>query len=268
MTAAESRIVVPEGRFPEPSSVTYPPELVVLPNAEAVDAYAAGLIIEQIRTKPTSVLTLPTGNTPIGMYGLIVASAQEGIVNLSKTTIVNLDEYHPIDPASLDSYASFMRRHLMDHVPVGEWNIPNGGAPSADEEAQRYRALLEARQPVDLAVVGIGPGTTCHIGFNEKGSEPDSTVRYVTLDLQTREANARLFEDPSQIPEGALTQGIGDILRARWIILIAKGVHKAWGVNRTLKGPVSSDAPASFLRIHPRVTAVLDQEAAQYLLGN
>lgn len=263
MTAIEG--IASEGRTLELSSPIYPPEIVILPSAEAVDAYAANLVIQQVRAKPDSVLTLPTGNTPIGMYGLIVAGAQEGIVALSRTTIFNLDEYHPIDPASPDSYASFMRRHLMDHAPVGEWNIPNGGALSADEEAQRYRALLEARQPVDLAVVGIGPGTTCHIGFNEKGSEPDSTVRYVTLDLQTREANARLFEDPSQIPEGALTQGIGDILRARRIIFIAKGAHKAWGVNRSFKGPVSSDAPASFLRLHPGVTAVLDQEAAKYL---
>ncbi|OGH20993.1 MAG: hypothetical protein A2186_02320 [Candidatus Levybacteria bacterium RIFOXYA1_FULL_41_10] len=239
--------------------------MVVLPNAGAVDAYAANLVIKQVNTKPNSVLTLPTGNTPIGMYELITASHQLGTVDLSRTTIFNLDEYHPINPASPDSYASYMRRHLMDHVTVAEWHIPNGGASNADAEAERYRELLDERQPVDLAVISLGPGTTCHIAFNERGSEPDSTVRYVTLDPQTMETNSRLFEDPSQIPLGSLTQGIGDILRAQRIIFIAKGAHKAWGVNRSFKGLVSSDAPASFLRLHPRVTAVLDQEAAQYI---
>ena len=95
----------------------------MLPNADAVDAYAANLVIQQVNAKPDSVLTLPTGNTPIGMYELIVASNQQGIVDLSRTTVFNLDEYHPINPDSPDSYASYMQRHLIGHVSVGEWHI-------------------------------------------------------------------------------------------------------------------------------------------------
>jgi len=254
-----------DGHTPEPSSPVYPPEIVLLPTAEAVDAYAADFVIQQTTAKPDSVLTLPTGSTPIGMYDLLAAAHQQGLVDFRRVIIFNLDEYYPINPASQDSYASFMRRHLLDHVTVAQWHIPNGGASSPIAEAERFRRLLKSRQPVDLAVVSLGPGTTCHVAFNERGSEPDSTVRYVTLDPQTIEANSRFFENPNEIPGGALTQGIGDILEAQRIIFIAKGARKAWGVNRSLKGPVSSEAPASFIRLHPRVTAVLDQEAARYL---
>ena len=243
----------------------FTPEVLVFESADGVDAYVANRLAEQIQTKPDSVLTLPTGNTPTGMYGKLVSMVESGDLDMSKVTIFNLDEYYPIDSSHPSSYTAYMRRNFIDNVAVGEWNIPNGQAGTAEEESERYKRLLDEHQPVDLAILGIGPGTTCHIGFNEKGSSIDSSVRYTPLDSQTRATNSQLFDDPTQIPDGTITQGIADILQAEQILVIAKGASKAWGINRALKGPVSSEAPASYLRLHPHVTFVLDKEAAQYI---
>jgi len=243
----------------------YKPEVIICKTPSEVDAYVANRLAQQIQTRPDSVLTLPTGNTPTGMYEHLVTLVKSGQLDLSRVTIFNLDEYHPIDPSHKGSYAAYMRRHLIDQVPTSAWYIPNGQAEDPQGEAARFKALLDAHQPVDLAILGIGPGDTCHIGFNEKGSSIDTTVRYMPLDPQTKATNSQLFEDPSEIPEGTLTQGIADILQAKEIIVIAKGSSKAWGVNRALKGPVGAEAPASFLRLHPHVTFVLDEEAAGYL---
>ena len=246
-------------------SPKYDPEVIIFKTPQAVDDYAATRVIEQIQTNPRSVLILPTGNTPVGMYQRIVRSHRYGIVDLSQAVTFNLDEYHPIPKSHFNSYVSYMRRNLFDHVSVSAWNIPDGEAPDPGAEADRFQQLLDRFQPVDLAILGIGPGTTCHLGFNEKGSPVDSGVRHVALDPQTIAANSKLFENPEEIPGGALTQGIADILQAKRIILLAKGSSKAWGINRALKGPVSSEAPASFLRLHPNVTFALDQEAGKYL---
>ncbi len=246
-------------------SPKYDPEVIIFPTPEAVDAYAATQVIEQVQAKPRSVLILPTGNTPIGMYQEIVRSHSYGMVDLSQAVAFNLDEYHPIPRSSLDSYASYMRRNLFDRVNVSSWNILDGEAPDPKAEADHFQQLLDRFQPVDLAILGIGPGTTCHLGFNEKGSLVDSRVRHVALDPQTIAENSKQFDNPEEIPHAALTLGIADILQAERIILLAKGISKAWGINRALKRSVSSEAPASFLRLHPNVIFAVDQEAGQYL---
>lgn len=254
-----------DGGTHEPTGPIFAPKIEILPGPEAVDMRAAEILMEQVRTKPDSILTLPTGSTPIGMYDILIEAYQHGLADFSGVTTLNLDEYYPIDPRRPESYAGFMQDHLFDHVPFKASHIPNGAAEDPEAEARRYEDIIASNQPVDLAVISLGPGTTCHIAFNERGSSADSRVRYITLDPQTTTANSRFFENPWEVPVGAITQGVANILEARHILFIAKGEHKAWGVNRSLKGPVSSDAPASFLRLHPNVTAVLDQAAAQYL---
>lgn len=243
----------------------YVPEVLIFPNLDGVDEYTANSVIEQISRKPSSVLTLPTGNTPRGMYERLVTANQEGRLDLSQTTVFNLDEYYPIASMHPNSYTEYMRKYFINKVNIRAWHIPNGEALDPSEEAERYAQLLDRHQSIDLAVIGIGPGTTCHIGFNERGSLVSSRVRYVALDPETRIANARLFDNPHEIPNGTLTQGVSDILQAKRILLIAKGQSKAWGINRTLTGPISSEAPASYLRYHPNVAFVLDTEAAYYI---
>lgn len=249
-----------EGLLPQ-----HAPEVIVFENPEAIDEYASSQVIDLVRRKPDAVLTLPTGNTPIGMYDTLVASYRQGEVDFSDVTAFNLDEYYPIGQSHPNSYAAYMRNNLISKINIGKWHIPNGEATSVSDEVIRYQTLLDATQPIDLAIVGLGPGTTCHLGFNERGSLIDSRVRYVTLDPQTTEVNRTLFTDPGEIPNGALTQGIADILQAERVLLIAKGEAKAWGINRTLKGPVSPSAPSSFLRLHPKVTFALDSAAASYI---
>lgn len=245
----------------------YQPDIIVLPTAEEVDQCAADTIIQQIRSKPDSILTLPTGSTPKGVYQLLVDAYRTTNLDFSQLTIFNLDEYWPIPHQHPSSYAYYMMENLYRHVNVNPSNIhiPRGDAPDAHIEAQRYEELLKQHSPVDLAVLGIGPGTTCHIGFNEKGSELNSRVRCMPLDVETRQTNSAFFTNPNELPEGAITQGIANILEAQNIVLIAKGPAKAWGIHRALTGEINADAPASFLRNHPNVTVILDQEAAQLL---
>jgi len=247
-------------------SEVYTPSITVLDSPADVEASVADLLIDQISQKPNSVLTLPTGGTPIGIYGLLVAAYQARRVDFSRITTINLDEYWPIKNNHPASYAYYMNDHFFNHVnvPLENQNIPNGEAHDVDREAKRYEQVIK-QHAIDLGLITLGPGETCHIGFNERGSAEDSRVRYVPLDEQTKQANLRFFNNSEDMPEGAITQGVADILQAKRILFMATGEHKAWGVRRSLMGDISSDAPASFLRHHPNVTVIIDQAAASLL---
>lgn len=247
--------------------IEYEPQITVLENSEAVEARAAEIVIKQVLEKPDSVLTLPTGGTPIGMYALLVAAYQRGEVDFSKVTTLNLDEYWKIPKNHPASYANYMREKFFNHVNIPEErrHIPNGEADDPHTEAERYAKLILEHE-IDLGIVSIGPGETCHVAFNERGSEFDSRARPIDLDKQTMEANVVYFNNrPEDQPTRAITQGIADILSAKRILFIATGEHKSWGVHRTITGEISSEAPASFLRHHPSVTWVIDQAAASLL---
>ncbi len=255
---------IPQAERPYTELLTvYRPEIVVLPTPEEVDFYSAQTVQDQVVTKPDSILTLLTGSTPIEMYRLLV----QAHLDWSGIRIKNLDEYYPINPQHPASYAESMRRHLIDHINIspGNWEIPNGMAEDPDDESARFEQVFTEFGLVNLAVLGIGSGDTCHVGFNEKGSKRNSRTRYMRLDPQTRAANAPFFDDPNDMPEGSITQGVATILDAQRIILLAKGVHKAQGILRTLEGVIGPDAPASFLRYHPNVTFILDAAAASQL---
>ncbi len=247
-------------------SEIYNPNITVLESPAEVEARVANSLIDQISLKPDSVLTLPTGGTPVGVYGLLVAAYHAKRVDFSQITTINLDEYWPIQNNHPASYAYYMNDHFFSHVnvPAENQNIPNGEAPDVDIEVERYEQVIK-QHAIDLGLITLGPGKTCHIGFNERGSAEDSRVRYVPLDEQTKQANLRFFDNPEDMPEGAITQGVADILDAKRILFVATGQHKAWGVWRSLTGDISSDAPASFLRHHPNVSVILDQAAASLL---
>jgi len=244
----------------------YDPEVTVFETTAAAEEYVANGIIDQVQAKPESVLTLPTGGTPIGVYGLLVAAYQAGRVDFSRVTTLNLDEYYPIDTDHPTSYKHYMDTYFFSqvNVPPHNRNIPDGMAPDRDAEAERYEKVIQSHA-IDLGLIALGPGRTCHIAFNERGSALDSRTRYVVPDQETMEANARYFDSPEQMPTGAITQGVANILAAQRILFIVTGEHKAWGVRRSLQGEISTDAPASFLRYHPAVSVVLDQGAASLL---
>lgn len=243
-------------------SVVFKPEVIVLETSE-VDRYAWYIFENQIRSKPDSVLTLATGSSPIGIYNYWIDSG----LDCNLITTKNLDEYWKLPKGHPRSYAQEMKDNLFDNINIPESNrfIADCSAEDPYAEAARYQSVIDAIGPSDITLLGLGPGLTCHIAFNERGSDQNTRTRVTPIDPETILANARFFEKAEDVPQSAITQGIADILDSKRIVLIAKGYGKAAGIKRTLEGPIGPDAPASFLRLHPNVTFILDREAGGLL---
>jgi glucosamine-6-phosphate deaminase len=226
----------------------------------------ANCIKERNATGQKCVLGLATGSTPISLYAeLVKLHKQEGL-SFKNVITFNLDEYYPLEKDALQSYNSFMHRHLFNHVDIDPVNIfiPNGELPKEEikKHCQQYEQLIESNGGIDLQVLGIG--NNGHIGFNEPGSSIFSKTRLVTLDNSTRIANAREFQNISQVPRLAITMGISTILKAKKIMLMAWGM-KAPIVAKSVEGQVTEQIPASILQQHNDCTFVVDETAAQDL---
>ena len=237
-------------------------------DADAASAWVAGEIASLIRERGSldrpCALGLATGATPIGVYAELVRLHRAEGLSFARVEIFNLDEYYPITPDALQSYHRFMREHLFDHVDVDprRVHIPDGTVP-ADRVAEYVAAYEEAIRDaggLDLQVLGIG--RSGHIGFNEPGSARDSRTRLITLDRVTRRDAASDFFGLDQVPRRAITMGVGTILDARRVVLIAFGEHKADVVAQAVEGPVTAKIAASYLQEHPSATVVLDEAAA------
>ena len=205
-----------------------------------------------------TTLGLATGGTMLPLYE---AMRKDPEAWADKTTF-NLDEYYPIEHDDPQSYHAYMKKELLDHVPVQQWDIPDGEADDPDTECERYENAISAAGGIDIQVLGIG--SNGHIGFNEPGTSFDSRTHVVILSEQTRKDNARFFPDGG-VPVRAITMGLATIMEARKIILIATGKNKAEAVQKMLEGPITEDVPASILQRHPDCTVFLDEEAAALL---
>ncbi len=245
----------------------YSPNVKIFDDDSDVDKYASSFVINQVGSKPYSVITLPTGSTPLGMYTLLSDAYSEGKISFRFSIFFNLDEYWPIKKSSPSSYYYYMNTNFFNKIdsPCSNRFIPNGEANDPNLESEKYNNLLDKYGESDLTVLGIGPGKTAHIGFNEVGSDYNSKTRYVLLSQETYNTNLKFFNKKEDMPIGAITQGISNILNSKKIILIAKGANKAWGINRVINGHIGTDAPASFLRYHPDVTFILDKDASEML---
>ncbi|MBI1172305.1 glucosamine-6-phosphate deaminase [bacterium] len=232
--------------------------------ARAVDC-VAGLIVARLQRLPTSVLGLATGGTMEAVYARLIAAHREGAVSFARARSFNLDEYVGLAPDHPCSYWRYMREHLFDRVdfPPGATLLPRGDAPDPEAEAQRYEAAIVAAGDIGLQLLGLG--TNGHIGFNEPTSSLSSLTRIKTLTRSTRAANARFFDRPEDVPRLAITMGIGTILRAQEVILLACGPAKAEAAAALIEGPLAAACPASALQLHRKVTVVLDQAAASRL---
>lgn len=232
---------------------------------EQVDEAAAGLISGLVRLNPRAVLGLATGSTPVGIYRCLVRDYREGLISFKEVTTFNLDEYVGLPADHPASYNAFMREHLFNHVDLPETSafLPDGTARDLEEECRRYETLLSSKGPVDLQVLGIGRNG--HIGFNEPDRELVAGTHVVELAEDTRQANARFFDSPQDVPKRAVTMGIRNIFQARTILLVAKGREKAEAVRQALEGPITTDCPASLLQIHPHVIVMLDRAAGELL---
>lgn len=239
--------------------------VVILPDAQAVSRRAADLFCEWIEAVPNAVLGLATGSTPLGTYRELVQRHQQGLVSFSDVTCFNLDEYVGLLRRHDQSYFSYMHNHFFSHIDADpdRCHLPIGDCDNLQDECERYEEQIEESGGIDLQILGIG--SDGHIGFNEPGSSLGSRTRVKALTEQTRRDNARFFGSLDLVPRLAITMGVGTILDAQQIVLLATGENKARAVRDFIEGPVTSMVPASALQWHPYVTALLDQEAAGLL---
>ena len=215
----------------------------------------------QMIMKPDCVLGLATGSSPEGIYKCLIEDYRNKRIDFSEVKTLNLDEYCGLAPENEQSYRYFMEKHLFAHVNLQKENIhiPDGMAADAEKECARYEALVAEMGGADLQLLGIGHNG--HIAFNEPGSAFIKETHVVELTERTREANKRFFNSIDEVPGYAFTMGIGSILKAKKILLIASGKDKADAVKKAFFGPVTPEVPASILQFHKDVTLVVDEDA-------
>ncbi len=238
-------------------------KVIVCENYEEISKVSAEIMADVIKNKPDCVLGLATGSTPEGMYQNLVGMNKAGEISFKDVKSVNLDEYYPITPDNDQSYRYFMNTHLFDHVDIDKnnTNVPDGTAADPDAEGERYEKVIESLGGVDIQVLGIGRNG--HIAFNEPDEYliPDTHVTGLTED--TIKANSRFFEKEEDVPTRALTMGIGSILRAKKIIILANGASKKDAISVLLSGNVTTSCPASFLNLHSDVTLICDKSVIE-----
>lgn len=237
-------------------------EILIRESPEACAALAAQIVARTVTSLAEPVLGLATGGTPQLLYRELVALHERGELSFRSTTTFNLDEYVGLEPSDTNSYHRYMQTHFFDHVDLDRERtfLPPGSAAGLRQACRDYEESIEAAGGIDLQILGIGANG--HIGFNEPTCSLGSRTWVKILSEQTIRDNARYFADESEVPRHVVTMGIATILEARHCLLLATGPKKADAVQRMIEGPVSAMCPASALQMHPRVTVVLDEEAA------
>jgi glucosamine-6-phosphate deaminase len=240
-------------------------EIIIQPTAEAASVVGAQIIARLVREKPNAVLGLATGSTPVRMYQELVRMHREEGLDFSQVTTFNLDEYVGLSPKHAQSYHTFMWEHLFSWINVDpkRVHIPNGLAEDILAECRAYEAAIAEAGGIDLQVLGIG--TEGHIGFNEKSSSLASRTRIKTLTEQTRKDNARFFGSVEEVPVHVITMGVGSIMDARQVMLLAFGSNKAEAICAAVEGPITAMSPASMLQMHQSARCLLDEGAASKL---
>jgi glucosamine-6-phosphate isomerase len=236
--------------------------VIIRPNKEVASIQAATIVADQVRRKADSVLGLSTGNTPLATYTELIRMHRDEGLDFSNVTTFNLDEYFGISREHPQSFYSQIHRNFLDHVNVrsDRTHIPNGESKALAKTCSEYEDAIRDAGGIDLQILGIG--RTGHIGFNEPTSSLASRTRLKTLSDETINDNSKISGD---IPQVAITMGIGTILEAKKILLLAFGDVKANAVAKAIEGPISSSCSASALQMHRDVRFILDEEAATEL---
>ena len=227
---------------------------------------AANIISAQVIMKPDCVLGLATGGTPVGTYEKLVERYNEGDLDFSEVTSVNLDEYRGLPKEHPESYWSFMHRNLFDCVNIdpAKTNLPDGTNPDAADACAKYNAIIHSVGGINLQLLGLG--LNGHIGFNEPGEAFELETHCVDLTQETIEANKRFFDgNVDLVPKQAYTMGIRTIMQARKVLMVVNGAGKAEIVKKAFFGPVTPEVPASILQMHPDFTLVGDEDALSLL---
>ena len=236
---------------------------IVFDNYEELSIAAAEFVVAEINKKPKFNLGLPTGDTPVGMYKILSEMNKAGIVDFSDVTTFNLDEYLGLKRSDVQSYWYFMNKNLYSNVNLKpeNTNIPNGMAEDMEAETKAYDKKIEDMGGLDLMILGIGPNG--HIGFNEPGTYLISHTHIVPLTQSTIDANARFFDSSDAVPKMAITMGVGNIMKAKKILMLISGANKKAVANALNEGIVTPENPATMLLMHPDVTVLIDKDAVQ-----
>lgn len=239
--------------------------IIVANDYNEMSRKAAYIIASQMILKPNSILGLATGSTPVGTYKELINLYKNGVINFSEVTSFNLDEYFGLPKDNPQSYDHFMKANFFNHIDIDEENvyIPNGMSDNVEKECANYEKKMKEVGGIDLQLLGIGRNG--HIGFNEPSDYFEPNTHLVQLDEDTIEANSRFFDSIDEVPIKAISMGIGSIMRAKKILLLASGEGKADAIYDTAKGPITSKVPASILQLHPDVVIIVDKEAASRL---
>jgi len=237
-------------------------EVVICSDYDALSKAAAKVIAEIVRAKPSAVLGLATGSSPLGMYDELARMHREEGLDFSDVTTFNLDEYVGLDGSHDQSYRYFMNENLFQHinVPLERTHVPSGTAKDYAVHGREYEQQIADAGGIDVQVLGIGGDG--HIAFNEPGTSLASRTHLTTLAQQTIEDNARFFEKKEDVPIHAVTMGVGTILEARKLVMVANKPAKAAAVAAAIEGPVTSMCTASALQLHPDTVVFLDEGAA------
>ncbi|WP_167374905.1 glucosamine-6-phosphate deaminase [Gottfriedia luciferensis] len=228
--------------------------VIVVKNAEEISKVAYEQMVNAFKGKVEFTLGLATGGSPLGIYEQFRIHKPD----VSNVITVNLDEYVGLAEDDQTSYHTYMADQLFSHLKFKENHLPNGNTKNLEEACKNYEEILR-KHPVDLQLLGIGENG--HIAFNEPGTSFNTPTHIVELTESTRNANKIYFENEEDVPTHAVTMGIGSILKAKEIILVASGIKKAEAVKEMLFGKVDTNCPATALQNHPNVTVIVDEEA-------
>lgn len=240
-------------------------EIIIKNNYSEISIEASGIVANQNKSKPNTVLGLATGSTPLGLYKeLIRLHINEGL-DFSKVISFNLDEYIGLSKDHPQSYNYFMYHNFFKkvNIPANNIHIPNGISVKQLEYCEQYESLIKNSGGIDLQILGIGRDG--HIAFNEPSSSLSSRTRIKTLTQKTIKDNSRFFKNISDVPRFAITMGVGTIMEAKKIILLASGSSKAEPIAQSVEGPITSMHSASAIQLHPNTTIVVDRQASKEL---
>lgn len=242
--------------------------VIIKENYDEMSKEAAKIIAERLRKKPNLVIGFATGNSPLGLYKELIRMYKDEGLDFSKVTTFNLDEYVGLQPSHDQSYHYFMYENLFNHINIDPRfiHIPHGMAKDINSFCEWYEKSIEDFGGIDIQILGIGRNG--HIAFNEPGSSLGSRTRIKTLNEKTRQDNARFFDNMDEVPKYALTMGVGTIMEAKELLLLANGKSKTEPVKNAVEGPITAMCPASIVQMHRQVIVLVDKDAAAELKGD